>query len=769
MGPTMTLLLGLSAIASAALCAVLARMRGEPGTPLLALMCAAVSVWCVGNAVQINTTDVEVKRQTVTLAFACITVAVYSFWRAVIMRAPWPWRVPNVVSYIWAAPGIVTVALAAATDANGPFFSTLPISADREPVFAQPGPWMFVHLLWAYSLMIWAMAGLGWLVWNAAEGRLRHRVLSLAAVAAPLLVNAVLSTGSKPLGLYDPTPIATLVAVVGLFWLVRRMKMLDIDIGLLPVARDEVVESMTEGVVVVDRHGRVADLNPAAASLLGLVPGSAVGGGVDAVVPGWREDDDRRSWEFTTPGRVPSRTVEARTGTLRSGGTGRLVLLRDVTEQRTARAALELSLARHEHASRHDALTGLPNRVPLFSRLRLALADPRGVTLLILDLDGFKALNDTFGHRSGDRVLRELATRLQHVMDRDAMVARLAGDEFAVVLAGADEVAAGAAAQRLLGAMYAPFTVGETEVSLAASIGVAFGPQHGADADDLVHAADVAMYHAKRTAARWAVYEADLDGRRPERLILRHELRRALAEHELALHYQPQATPDGRVTAVEALVRWRHPQRGLLAPGAFLPVTEDTELICRLTDEVLDIALGDVAAWTEDAPGLSVSVNLSSLDIRDPALLDRIVNAIGRHCVDPRRLTLEVTENALVAAGDGLTRLEQVRDLGVRVSLDDFGTGVGPLATLRELPVDELKIDRSFVAGMDRPREAALVGGLIRLGHDLGLTVVAEGVETPERMAALGDMGCDLLQGHHLGRPEPLAPGSRTPAGLATA
>ncbi|MCC6831939.1 MAG: EAL domain-containing protein [Thermoleophilia bacterium] len=763
----MTLVLGLSAIAAGGMCVMLVRMRAEPGASLLAVCTAAAAVWLVAGAVQINTADVDLRRLTITVGFSCAVAIVYTAWRAVVLRAPWPWRVPAVVARAVAVPMIGTVVLAAATDAGGPFYRTLDITADTQPIHADPGPWMVAYLIWAYGLVVWGVAGLIWLVLHAPHGRRRHRWMSIAAVAVPVCVNLTV-TAWRPGG-QDLTPVAALLAIAGLLWLVWRMKLLDIDVGLLPVARDVVVESMSEGVVVVDRHGRVADLNPAAAGLLGVVPGAVVAAAVDRVVPGWRDDDDRRSWEFTTPGRLPARTVEVRAGTLRDGGSGRLVLLRDVTEQRTARAALELSLARHEHASRHDALTGLPNRVPLFSRLRLALADPRGVTLLILDLDGFKALNDTFGHRSGDRVLRELATRLQHVMDRDAMVARLAGDEFAVVLGGGDPVAAGAAAQRLLGAMYAPFTVGETEVSLAASIGVAFGPRHGADADELVHAADVAMYHAKRTAARWAVYEPDLDGRRPERLILRHELRRALSEHELALHYQPQATPDGRVTAVEALVRWHHPQRGLLAPGAFLPVTEDTELICRLTDEVLDIALGDVAAWTADAPGLSVSVNLSSLDIRDPALPDRIAAAIGRHGVDPRRLTLEVTENALVAAGDGLTRLEQVRDLGVRVSLDDFGTGVGPLATLRELPVDELKIDRSFVASMDRPREAALVGGLIRLGHDLGLTVVAEGVETPECMIALRDMGCDLLQGHHLGHPEPLAPGTRTPAGLATA
>jgi len=634
-------------------------------------------------------------------------------------------------------------------------------------VFAEPGTWYVVHLLWAYGLMIWALAGFAWLVLRVPGSRLRYRALTIGSVTAPLLVNTLLATGWRPLEMHDPTPIATLLATGGLFWGVRRMRMLDIDIGLLPVARDLVVESMSEGVVVIDRQGRVVDLNPAAAALLGTGTAVAIGGPVEHAVPGWRDDDARRSWEFASPGHTPPRTVEARTGVL-DGDRGRLVLLRDVTAQRTARAALELSLARHEHASQHDALTGLPNRIPLFGRVRLALNDPRGVTLMILDLDGFKALNDTFGHRAGDRVLRELALRLRQAVGPDDLVARLAGDEFAVVIAGADTVAAWTTGQRLLGSLSAPFHVAETEVGLSASLGVAFGPAHGADVDDLVHAADVAMYHAKRTAARWAVYQADLDGRRPERLILRHELRRALADHELTLHYQPQATPDGSLCAVEALVRWRHPTRGLLGPEAFLPVCEDTELICRLTDEVLDIALGDLARWGDGHRELRVSVNLSSLDVRDPGLPDRVARAMRRHGLTGSRLTLEVTENALVASRDGLAQLERVRDQGVRVSLDDFGTGVGPLAALRELPVDELKIDRSFVAGMARPREAALVGGLIRLGHDLGLSVVAEGVQDQGTVVLLADMGCDLLQGYHVGRPEPGAPGRPLDVHLGT-
>ena len=346
--------------------------------------------------------------------------------------------------------------------------------------------------------------------------------------------------------------------------------------------------------------------------------------------------------------------------------------------------------------------------------------------------------------------------RREHAADPEAVVARLAGDEFAVLMPLPDRPAAEAAAGRLLGALRVPFGVGGTEVSLGASIGIAFGPGDGADADDLVHAADVAMYHAKRTAGRWATYHADLDGRRPERLILRHELRRALEEHELTLHYQPQAGVDGRVRGVEALVRWRHPERGLLMPDAFLPVTEDTELIRRLTDEVLDIGLADLVRWRSVIPGLRLAVNVSSLDLRDPALHDRVTSALARHRAPAGALTLEITENALMVARDGVTQLERLRSGGVRVSLDDFGTGVGPLTTLRELPVDELKIDRSFVSGMDhRASDAALVGGLIRMGHELGLSVVAEGVETTAGVGALRRLGCDLLQGYLVGRPGP--------------
>ena len=758
---TITLLLGLSAIVGVGLAAVLVRHRREPGGTPLALMSGFVACWALANALQINATDRDLKRATVVVAFAFICGTVYCFWRAITERAPWPWRVPGALATLLAAPAIVTVVLVSATDAPGPFFRTLEIPDGTGPVTAEPGPWFILHMLWAYGLMIWALAGFAWLALQAPRTRRRQSALMVGGVASPLVVNAVLATGATPLDGHDPTPIAAVAAAAGLALAIRRLRLLDVDAGLLPVARDSVVESMSEGVVVLDRGGRVVDMNPAAERLLGVAHRTAVAAGAASVLPGWRPvpaDDDR--WEFGVgaPAAADQRRIEVRTGALRGRGrrTGTLVLLRDVTDQAVAREALERSAAENLHASRHDPLTGLPNRTMLFGRLREALADGGGCALLILDLDGFKGLNDTFGHRAGDRVLRELAVRLQHAADADALVARLAGDEFAVMTAGPGRAGAAASAARMLGAFRVPFTVGETEVTLGASIGVAFGPEHGTDADDLVHAADVAMYHAKRTAGRSAVYHADLDVRRPERLILRHELRRALVDHELELHYQPLAAADGEVRAMEALVRWRHPERGLLMPDAFLPVIEDTDLICRLTDEVLDLALADLARWRESRPALRLAVNVSSLDLRDPALHDRVSAALLRHDAPASSLTLEITENALIVARDGVSQLERLREGGVRVSLDDFGTGVGPLTTLRDLPVDELKIDRSFVAGMeDRRRDAALVGGLIRMGHDLGLDVVAEGVETEAGATALRALGCDLLQGYLVGRPEP--------------
>ena len=742
----------------------LLRRADEPGARWVAATCAALAAWCVGNAVQINSTSQDVKRLTVVLAFACSSGAVYTLWRGVIQRTHWPRPVPDGLARLAVLPAVLTCILVATTDAPGPFFQTLNIPQDQGPVTGTPAGMHAVHGVWATVLMVWSLAGIAYLVWRVPRQRTTVVALSVLAFAVPHLANVIwIASDLRLLDGNDPTPIATLPGAVALVMALRRNSKLTLDVGLLPIAQDAVVESMSDGVLVVDDRGRIVDVNPAAIDMLGVTASTTVGRPVQDVLPGWDDGATTGAWEFSIAAVSPPRTVAAHTGMLRRGAAGRVVLLRDVSEQHAARAALELSLARQEHAALHDTLTGLPNRGALFLALRAAFARGEPLTLLILDLDGFKALNDAFGHRSGDRVLCELATRLQRAAHYEATVARLGGDEFAILLPGADAAAAARAAQTALETVDAPFVLEDVEVSVGASVGVAVGPAHGHDADAVVHAADVAMYHAKGAVERWSLYEPSLDRRGRERLLLRQELRRAIAGSELEVHYQPQATPRGEVVAVEALVRWRHPERGLLAPGAFLPVCEDSELACRLTDTVFDLVLGDLPRLRTASRTLSVSINLGSFDIRDTTLTARLEAAIARHGADPDRITVEITENALVEAGDGLEALNAIRDLGVRVSLDDFGTGSGPLATLRELPVDELKIDRSFVAGIGRHRETTLATGLVRLAHDLELTVVAEGVESEDQAEALRAMGCDLLQGYHIGRPELLERATESP------
>jgi diguanylate cyclase (GGDEF)-like protein/PAS domain S-box-containing protein len=761
-----------AAAAATALCVLGLYHRALPGGPALASVSGCLAVWCVADAVQIETTDPDVKRATVNVVYAAICGLVLSFWWLVTRLAGAP-RMTPVRWALVAAPVPVTLLLTV-TGWGGLMFEELRMPDGAGAVDNVAGPWFGVHTVWAYALIV---AGLLVFARATARGPARYRgqrALMVGAVLVPLAVNAVVVSRVVPLA-YDLTPLAMLATVGGFAWSVRYQGLIDAQIGVLPVARDRVVHAMRDGVVVVDRQGRVLDINPAAARLLGVGETTAVGWRAEELMPGWEgTPGTQRLWEHRILGHPP-RTLEATITAIdpRDDRSAVVVILRDVTDRRRAELAMQEASRLHLHRAQHDPLTGLPNRALLFQRLEAALrggdaaggGDPGGGPgLLILDLDGFKDLNDTFGHRAGDEVLTELGGRMTRASGPSATVARLAGDEFAVLLPDRRAGEPMSVALRVLDALQVPFSVAGTEISLSGSIGVAIAPEHGRQPDDLVHAADVAMYHAKRTSAGVALYAPSSDVRRPDRLILRQELRRAIASDELEAHYQPQCTPDGRMVGAEALVRWRHPERGLLAPRDFLPFAEETDLICELTDAMLRTALRDAGRWAAGTTGLRVSVNLAARDLRDPGLADRVGRALRDCDVPGTVLTLEVTENALAVAPEARDRLEALRDAGVRVSLDDFGTGFAPLATLRETPVDELKIDRRFVSGISvGDRDAALVSGLIRLGHDLGLTVVAEGVETTEGADRLRDLDCDVLQGHLIGRPRP-ARGSRRPA-----
>ena len=409
----------------------------------------------------------------------------------------------------------------------------------------------------------------------------------------------------------------------------------------------------------------------------------------------------------------------------------------------------------------HDELTGLPNRLVLQDRMEQALLisvrDGVSTALVVLDLDRFKEINDSLGHDYGDVLLQQIALRLRsEVRDCDT-VARLGGDEFAVVLprvSGLD--GALLVAEKLRRALEEPFVVNGMSLAVEASVGVAVAPDHGTNARVLLQRADIAMYLAKDNQVGVAGYDSSVDGHSPARAALLGDLRRAIAERELSLHFQPKTClATGAHVGVEALVRWQHPEQGLLSPDHFVPLAERTGLVHPLTRFVLDAALGQCRVWLDDGLELPVAVNLSARTLLDRSLSTEIRQMLSYWKLPPRLLTLEITESALMSDPvRAAEMLAELAGLGVRVSIDDFGTGYSSLSSLRMLPVHELKIDRSFVRDMlTQPQDASIVRAIVDLGHTLGLSVVAEGIEDEATAAELARLGCDIGQGYHLGAP----------------
>lgn len=434
-----------------------------------------------------------------------------------------------------------------------------------------------------------------------------------------------------------------------------------------------------------------------------------------------------------------------------------LPILRRVT------ARLQAHVREIEHQARHDHLTGLPNRLAFRERLGRALDEARGggsgLAVLLLDLDRFKEINDTLGHQTGDLVLRELGRRLRSALREDYTLARLGGDEFAVLAPGAGRPqAARTVAGRLTGALHEPIPLAGIVVEVEASIGIALFPDHGQDVDTLLRHADVAMYASKELYSGIEVYASAKDRYSPARLALLGELRHAMAEGELVLYYQPQTTlSNGRVRSVEALLRWRHIERGLLSADEFIPLAERTGLIRPLTRYVLNAALRQCRAWTDEGIDIGVAVNITGRDLVDLRLPEEVKGFLRRWRVEPSRLELEITENTILSDPQRthavLTRLS---GLGVRLAIDDFGAGHSSLGYLKRLPVQVLKIDKSFVLNMAKDEDdAVIVRSTINLGHNLGLTVVAEGVESAEAWQLLAELGCDAAQGFYLCRPLP--------------
>jgi len=413
--------------------------------------------------------------------------------------------------------------------------------------------------------------------------------------------------------------------------------------------------------------------------------------------------------------------------------------------------------ARSDHAARHDALTGLPNRMACHEAIAAATEDEEiPGAVLLMDLDRFKEVNDTLGHRYGDLLLVQVANRFGSVIGRRGQIARLGGDEFAVVASGIDADEAQELAHDIAGSLRTPFELDEMVVDVQASVGIALFPAHGRGVETLLQKADVAMYRAKDTRRDVALYDERHDHHSPAKLALTAELRTAVGSDEIVLYYQPELDLRTReVVAMEALVRWEHPRLGVLPPSSFVRMAEATNLIKPLTQHVMEIALLQLADWHAAGLDISVAVNISPQVLVDQSFTEQVLVALRRADVPPNRLKLEVTESALMS--DPVTArmvLRQLEALGVEISIDDFGTGYSSLAYLADLPVSEVKIDRSFVSRMGTETSGRIiVNSTIDLAHHLELRAVAEGVEDWNMLPELEALGCDAVQGFAISPP----------------
>jgi len=419
---------------------------------------------------------------------------------------------------------------------------------------------------------------------------------------------------------------------------------------------------------------------------------------------------------------------------------------------------------RIRYQATHDALTGLPNRVLFLERLSQAVARAKHsgdtVAILMMDLDRFKEINDTLGHLFGDELLKEIGRRLHDLLRDTDTVARLGGDEFAVTFFVKEAAHAAEVAQRISTALETPFVLDGVSIEVAASMGIALCPQHADDAETLMKRADVAMYDAKKTYTAFATYAPGRDEHSLRRLAILSELRNAIAREELTLHYQPKVTvANGSTVHAEALVRWQHPVHGILRPDEFIPLAEQSGNIGMITQWVLRRAITDCGAWNAAGLDLTVAVNLSALDLFDAKLPSYISELLAESELSPSRLVLEITESAVMKDPAYAAKiLRDLKDRGVALAIDDYGTGYSSLAHLKRLPVDELKIDKSFVMHLrdSADQDVLIIRSTIELGHNMGLKVIAEGVEDAEAWRILEDLGCDMAQGFYVSPPLPI-------------
>jgi diguanylate cyclase (GGDEF)-like protein len=524
------------------------------------------------------------------------------------------------------------------------------------------------------------------------------------------------------------------------------------------------VEHTAEGIVLVDRQrGTILRCNDAAQRVFGELDEAAAATWLAGALGGFSRptrDEGPREVRIDRPDGTQV-DLEIVAQPIRRGLHDVLcVVMRDVSERKRVEQRIR-------HQAYHDGLTQLPNRALFNDRLSVALAQTRRtaekIGVLLLDLDHFKTINDTMGHDLGDELLVQVSERLRRCVRDGDTIARLGGDEFVVLLPRLDSAPhAGTVAERILNALRAPFSLGGREVHISSSIGVAVHPEDGNDASTLFRNADLAMYHAKQQGRNaWMLHDASMNDQAADLLELKTELLYAMRNDEFFLELQPQVDGvAGALVGFEALVRWRSPKRGIVPPGRFIPVAEETGLIVAVGEWVLRAACKQVRDWLDAGlPAVRIAVNFSARQFLERDLVERVERALQETGCPPHLLEVEVTESiAMKNADRSVAALNAFRSMGMAVALDDFGTGYSSLAYLRQFPLDRLKMDRAFIKDVaDTDNSRTMVDSIISLAHSLSLEVCAEGVETPEQLALLRSLGCDLLQGFGLARPMPSA------------